>query len=93
MIEIQGIEARFGIFILKDIDLAIHEKECFVLAGPMGAGKTLFLETVLGVKPPCKGQIFLHGEDSYNKQDGYNIIPNGSWSFIREIGDVTEPTA
>ena len=63
MIDVQGLVAHYGSFSLRNIDLRIETGQCFVLLGPSGAGKTLFLETVLGIKPPDSGRIFLDGRD------------------------------
>jgi len=63
MIQVSALVADYGDFWLKEIDLSIAEGECFVLAGPSGAGKTLLLETIMGVKPPRSGEIRLAGTD------------------------------
>jgi len=63
MIEVYNLVAKYGNFTLKEINLSIGNSECFVLIGPTGAGKTLFLETLLGIKPLFKGRIFSNGKD------------------------------
>ena len=63
MIDVQGLVAHYGSFSLRNIDLRIETGQCFVLLGPSGAGKTLFLETVLGIQPPDSGRILLDGCD------------------------------
>ena len=63
MLEVTDLVAHYGVFSLQRISVTIPQGECFVLLGPSGAGKTLFLETVLGVKPPDAGRILLDGRD------------------------------
>ena len=63
MLDVVDLVAHYGHFSLRQISLSIAKGECFVLLGPSGAGKTLFLETVLGVKPPDGGRILLDGRD------------------------------
>ena len=78
MIEIRGLVAHYGDFSLRGIDLTIGTGECFVLLGPSGAGKTLFLETVLGIKPPDAGRILFDGADiSYEEPEtrGFSYLP------------------
>ncbi|WP_259517046.1 ATP-binding cassette domain-containing protein [Halanaeroarchaeum sp. HSR-CO] len=44
MLEITGLTADLGEFTLNDVDLHVGEGEYFVLVGPTGSGKTIFLE-------------------------------------------------
>lgn len=78
MIEIRGLVAHYGDFALRDISVTIAAGENFVLLGPSGAGKTLFLETVLGIKPPDQGHIRLDGRDiglAEPEQRGFSYLP------------------
>jgi ABC-type sugar transport system ATPase subunit len=78
MIEVRDLVAHYGSFSLQRIDVTIADGECFVLLGPSGAGKTLFLETVLGVKPPDRGRILLDGADISRAQPetrGFSYLP------------------
>jgi molybdate/tungstate transport system ATP-binding protein len=63
MIEIRHLGLRRGSFSLRDIDLTVSPGECFVVVGPSGAGKTLLVESILGVHQPDHGQILVDGED------------------------------
>lgn len=63
MISVRNLSARFGGFWLRDIDLEIKRGEFFLLLGPTGAGKSLLLETILGIRPPVTGEIHLDSTD------------------------------
>lgn len=63
MISVQNLSVRFGKFALKDIDLDIKSGQFFLLLGPTGAGKSLLLETILGIRVPDRGEILLDGRD------------------------------
>jgi len=63
MIKIENLSARFGSFWLRDISLNIKRGDFFLLLGPTGAGKSLLLETILGIKKPDAGRILLDGQD------------------------------
>ncbi len=63
MISVRNLTARFGNFALKDINLEIEEGGFFLLLGPTGAGKSLLLETILGIRPPDRGEILLDGRN------------------------------
>jgi len=63
MIRIENMSARFGTFWLRNINLNIKRGDFFLLLGPTGAGKSLLLETILGIKKPDRGKILLDGQD------------------------------
>jgi len=62
VIRIRGLFANFGSFRLEDIHLQVAEGEHFVLVGPSGAGKTLLIEVVLGLRPHGGGEVLLGGQ-------------------------------
>jgi len=66
MIQLQQFSIGAGDFLLRPLDLTLQEGEYFVLLGPTGAGKTLLLEAIAGVRSPRQGKIFFNGEDVTN---------------------------
>jgi len=78
MIEIQALGLRRGAFSLQGIDLKVEAGECFVVVGPSGAGKTLFIESVLGVHQPDTGRVLVNGQDVTRlppEQRGFSYVP------------------
>jgi ABC-type Fe3+/spermidine/putrescine transport system ATPase subunit len=78
MIRVEHLSVRFGTFRLRDIHLEVREGECFVLLGPSGAGKTLLLETIMGLKRPERGRVLLDGRDITRlppEQRGIGYVP------------------
>ena len=63
MIYIENLNVFLSDFKLKSIDLTIEDGEFFVLLGPTGAGKTLILESIMGLVPPTSGRIWVNGND------------------------------
>jgi ABC-type Fe3+/spermidine/putrescine transport system ATPase subunit len=63
MIRVDALTVDFGGFALEDISLRVAPGESFFVLGPSGAGKTLLLEAILGIRPPEKGRIFLDGRE------------------------------
>lgn len=63
MLDVNGLCAQRGDFHLHDISFTVHQGECLALMGPTGAGKTLLLESILGVTPLLRGQVLLDQRD------------------------------
>lgn len=62
-LRVQALSVSAGNFSLREVNLEIAAGEYFVLLGPTGAGKTVFLETVAGLRRPGRGRIYLAGRD------------------------------
>ena len=63
MLEVAELSVRAGGFSLSDISLEVYPSSCHVLLGPTGSGKTLLLESIIGLRNPDKGKILLDGSD------------------------------
>jgi ABC-type Fe3+/spermidine/putrescine transport system ATPase subunit len=60
-LSISGLSARAGSFTLGPVSLDVPADRVLVVLGPSGAGKTMLLETIAGLRPPQAGQISLAG--------------------------------
>ncbi|MEZ7891498.1 MAG: ATP-binding cassette domain-containing protein [Candidatus Wallbacteria bacterium] len=63
MIEIDNLAVSAGNFNCGPINLKIDEGSTGVIVGPTGAGKTVLLETILGLRNAAGGSIMVNGED------------------------------
>jgi len=63
MIEIEGLSVDLDTFSLKDITFNVQDGEYLVLLGPTGAGKTVLLEAIAGLKSLASGRIKINGRD------------------------------
>jgi len=63
MLELRNISKKYGDFSLKDINLSISPGEYFILLGRSGAGKSILLELIAGLRSPDTGTIYLNGRD------------------------------
>jgi ABC-type Fe3+/spermidine/putrescine transport system ATPase subunit len=59
MIKIEGLTILLGNFHLKNFRIEIAEGEFHFLLGPTGSGKTLILESIIGLHKPQKGKIWI----------------------------------
>jgi ABC-type Fe3+/spermidine/putrescine transport system ATPase subunit len=57
MIKIEGLTILFESFKILDLHIKIEEGGFHFLLGPTGSGKTLILESVIGLHKPKKGRI------------------------------------
>jgi ABC-2 type transport system ATP-binding protein len=64
MIEMKGVEKRYGAFqALHPLDLHVRKGEVFGFLGPNGAGKTTTIRTLSGVLKPTNGTVLIDGLD------------------------------
>ncbi len=66
MIRIKNLNVKLSGFSLHDIDLTVERGEFFTLLGPTGAGKTVVLESVIGIIPVEKGRIYINNKEVTN---------------------------
>jgi ABC-type sulfate/molybdate transport systems ATPase subunit len=60
---VSQLAARAGAFQLSPIDLEVPPDRVLVVLGPSGAGKTMLLETIAGLRPQVSGQVHLAGTE------------------------------
>ena len=78
MIEIKELSLQLDIFSLKDINLTIQDNEYFVLLGPTGAGKTIFIECLAGLHKIRHGKILINGSEATHsppEERGIGYVP------------------
>jgi ABC-type Fe3+/spermidine/putrescine transport system ATPase subunit len=63
MIRAEEISFSIGTFELKRLSIDIAKGEYFILLGPPGSGKTIFLECLCGLKKIQSGRILIDGLD------------------------------
>jgi len=63
MIRTEHLNIDLDSFHLRDVTLSVEKNDFFVLMGPTGAGKTVFLEALAGLIPVRSGRIWIGGRD------------------------------
>jgi ABC-type Fe3+/spermidine/putrescine transport system ATPase subunit len=62
-LSISGLATQAGSFRLGPVSLEVPASRVLAVLGPSGAGKTMLLETIAGLRPQNSGQISLAGTD------------------------------
>jgi len=64
LLEVRGIVNRFGTQVVHNgIDLQVYEGEIFGIIGGSGAGKSVLLRTILGLRKPDAGSVRFLGRE------------------------------
>lgn len=66
MIKIEGLTILLQTFSLTDLHIEIEEGEFHFLLGPTGSGKTLILESIIGLHKPKRGKIWIGEKEVQN---------------------------
>lgn len=78
MIEVRDLRLRRGRFALQGIDVSVESGECLVIVGPSGAGKTMLVESILGIQRPDAGRVVVDGIDVTPlplEDRGFSFVP------------------
>ncbi len=64
VIRVRGLENRFAAQIVHDgLDMEVRQQEIFGVVGGSGAGKSVLLRSILGLRRPDAGRVELYGRD------------------------------
>lgn len=63
MINIEGLSILFESFKIIDFNINIEDEGFHFLLGPTGSGKTLILESIMGLHKPRRGRILIGGRE------------------------------
>jgi len=90
LLEARGIHTFYGAsHVLHGVDFAVRPGETVGLLGRNGMGKTTLLRSLLGLTPPRRGEIRVHGRDMTGAapnrvaRAGISFVPEGRGIFPR----------
>jgi ABC-type Fe3+/spermidine/putrescine transport system ATPase subunit len=78
MIEVRGLNLSLGNFRIENLDLSLKEGAFNVLLGPTGSGKTLVLESIIGLRKFNSGKIIIGQEEVQHlppEKRGISYVP------------------
>jgi ABC-type sugar transport system ATPase subunit len=96
MIRVRGLEFTVGAFHLGPVSLEVGGGDYFVLLGPTGMGKTLFLECLCGLLRPARGRVEIDGRDvtalpPRERRIGYVPQHQGLFPHLTVLGNLAFP--
>jgi phospholipid/cholesterol/gamma-HCH transport system ATP-binding protein len=84
---VEGLVSRFGDNLVHDgLSLKVRKGEIFGLVGGSGAGKSVLLNTLIGLRPPQDGQVKVLGVDVYNASDDARADIESRWGVLFQSG-------
>jgi phospholipid/cholesterol/gamma-HCH transport system ATP-binding protein len=64
LLEVRGVVNRFGAQLVHaGLDMQVYEGEVFGIIGGSGAGKSVLLRTILGLRRPDAGSVLFYGRE------------------------------
>jgi phospholipid/cholesterol/gamma-HCH transport system ATP-binding protein len=87
VIEVRGLRTQFDDFIVHDkLDLNVRKGEILGVVGGSGAGKSVLMRAIIGLKPPSAGVVRVFGEDFYNIDERTRLTVEQRWGVLFQGG-------
>ena len=86
-IEVRGLISRFGDKVIHDgVDLVVRRGEVLGVVGGSGAGKSVLMNTLIGLKRPDGGSVRLFGRDLQHATGGQWGEIERRWGVLFQSG-------
>jgi phospholipid/cholesterol/gamma-HCH transport system ATP-binding protein len=87
VVEVRGLVSRFGEHVVHDgLDLTVRRGEIFGLVGGSGAGKSVLLNTLIGLRQPDQGEVTVFGVDPYGMSSTARRSLESRWGVLFQGG-------
>jgi len=86
-VEVRGLVSCFGDHIVHDgLDLTVERGEIMGLVGGSGAGKSVLLRTLIGLKRPDGGKVRIFGQDVHHVSERRLQVIEQRWGVLFQTG-------
>jgi phospholipid/cholesterol/gamma-HCH transport system ATP-binding protein len=87
VVKVEGLVSRFGDNLVHDgIDLTVNKGEILGVVGGSGAGKSVLLNTIIGLRRPEEGRVEVLGVDVHATTDRVRRELEGRWGVLFQGG-------
>lgn len=87
VVQVRGLISRFGDTVVHDgLDLEVRKGEVLGLVGGSGAGKSVLLNTLIGLRRPQGGAVEVLGVDVYTASDQARRELESRWGVLFQSG-------
>jgi phospholipid/cholesterol/gamma-HCH transport system ATP-binding protein len=87
VIEVKGLVSKFGDHVVHDgLDISVRKGEVFGLVGGSGAGKTVLLNSLIGLREPDGGEVRVFGIDPNHSSDEERHTLERRWGVLFQGG-------
>lgn len=87
VIEVRGLVSRFGETVVHDdLDLTVRKGEVLGLVGGSGAGKSVLLNTLIGLRAPNAGRVEVLGVDLARASEAQQRALEVRWGVLFQGG-------
>jgi len=87
IIEVRGLRTQFDDFIVHDkLDLDVRTGEIMGVVGGSGAGKSVLMRAIIGLKPPSAGEVRVFGEKFYDVDEKTRLSIERRWGVLFQGG-------
>jgi phospholipid/cholesterol/gamma-HCH transport system ATP-binding protein len=86
-IEVKGLVSAFGDQVVHDgVDLTVKSGEIFGVVGGSGTGKSVLLNTIIGLKPPDAGEVRVFGVNIADANERAMMSVERRWGVLFQAG-------
>lgn len=87
LIEVRGLRSQFGSHVVHDgLDFDVRRGEIQGIVGGSGSGKSVLLNTILGLKAPDGGEIFFDGQPRSTMRRAERTALERRWGVLFQAG-------
>jgi phospholipid/cholesterol/gamma-HCH transport system ATP-binding protein len=86
-VEVVGLHSRFGDHVVhEELSLTVRRGEVLAVVGGSGAGKSVLLNTIIGLKAPDAGAIRVYGQDLAHASSAEMADIERRWGVLFQSG-------
>jgi phospholipid/cholesterol/gamma-HCH transport system ATP-binding protein len=87
VVEVRDLVSRFGSHVVHDgLNLTLYKGEVLGVVGGSGAGKSVLLNTIIGLRRPDAGQVKVLGVDLQSATNAQRKAVEGRWGVLFQSG-------